>query len=266
MAGSIDRGEPLNLRGRLSEVYWPALLSSDTESLARRLGDRATLDDPMFGLTSGTAALAQVLRDIAAWLEKRGATFESHRLVVGSDREVTEGLLSLTADGKRIALPVAVVAEKRREREVQLRIYYSTRSFGDAPARRRSVLENEDVVVPPPVATHLDALSRADLGAVVASFERDATLCAPDGTSYGGTNAGRPLSTYFETLIASSADATGGTTFLRSARADDGSVCALECTVVRFRGQDVPPYEALAVYERGESGLLKTARLYGDIG
>jgi hypothetical protein len=266
MSGSTGRGEPLNLRGRLSDVYFPALLSGEAESLARRLGERATLDDPMFGQTSGAVALEKELKERASWLTSRGASFANRGLIVGSDREVTEGLLSLNADGRPIVIPVAVVAEKRREREVDLRLYYSTRGFSQKPAPRPSVLASESVVVPPPVATHLDALSRADLGAAIASFEHDATLCAPDGTSYGGSSSRPPLGAYFEMLIAPGGDAKGGTTLQARARADDGNACALECALVVFRGRDMPPQATLAVYDRGDSGLLKAARLYGNIG
>jgi hypothetical protein len=266
MAGSTGRGAPLNLRGRLSEVYFPALLAAETVSLARRLGDRATLDDPLFGSTSGSSALEQALKEMAGWLAARGASFSNGGLVIGSDREVSEGLLTLTENGVQVLLPVAVVAQKRRERAVDLRLYYSTRAFASTAERRPFVLPSEDVVLPPPVATHLDALSRADLGAVIASFERDATLRAPDGTSYGGPGSSPPLRTYFEMLIDLRADATGGTTFQRSARADDGNACALECSLVRLRGRNVTPHSALMVYERGDSGLLKGARLYGNIG
>jgi hypothetical protein len=265
MAGPSDRDEPSHLRGRLSEVYWPALLSSEANSLALRLGERATLDEPMFGLASGTAVLARTLGEIAAWLKARDATFDNEGLIVGSDREVTEGLLSLSADGRPVVLPVAVLAQKHREREVDLRVYYSTQAFGDAPPARTSALaHDQDMVVPPPVARHLDALARTDLAGVIASFERDATMRGPDGTSYGGPNP-RTLRVYFEQLMGNR-EREGGTTFLKSARADDGTACAVELTVVRLRGREIPPQAALAVYERGDSGLLKAARLYGNIG
>ncbi len=266
MAGSTGRGEPLNLRGRLSEVYFPALLSSETPSLARRLGDRATLDDPLFGRTSGTAAIDETLRKIADWLAARGASFANRGLVVGSDREVTEGLLSVGVDGATLVVPVAVVAEKRKEREVEMRLYYSTRALATALPARTSPLADEDVVMPPPMAAHLDALARADLPGVVASFEGDALLSAPDGTSFGGSSARPTLRAYFETLIAPGGDGKGGTTLLGNARADDGNACAVECSVVRLRGREIPPQAALVVYERGDSGLLKAARLYGNLG
>jgi hypothetical protein len=240
-------------------------LSSDTESLTRRLGDRATLDDPTFGVASDAAALRLILNDIAAWLAGRDATFDNEGLILGSDREVTEGLLSLTNEGQRVNVPVAVVAQKHREREVDVRVYYSTQALGRSPAHPNSTRPlDDDIVVAPPVATHLDALSRADLAGVIASFERGATMRGPDGTSYGGSS-GRPLGDYFGRLIGDR-ERDGGTTFLRNARADDGNACAVELTVVRVRGHDVPPQAALAVYERGESGLLKAARLYGNVG
>jgi hypothetical protein len=52
---------------------------------------------------------------------------------------------------------------------------------------------------------------------------------------------------------------------LKGARADDGRTCALEYTVVRLHGSEIPPQAGLAVYERGESGLLRSVRLYDDV-
>jgi hypothetical protein len=52
---------------------------------------------------------------------------------------------------------------------------------------------------------------------------------------------------------------------LKGARADDGTVCALEYTVVRVHGKTVAPQAGLAVYERGTSGLLRSVRVYQDV-
>jgi hypothetical protein len=255
------------LRGLLSEVYLPALLSSETDALARRLGERATLDDPVLGRASGPTELVEALRRGAAWLATHQAAFVRHGLTVGSDRDVTEGELSVTANGKAASIPVAVVAEKRKEREVEVRLYYSTRALGGPPPAPRSPLLSPDdtVVVPPPVAAHLEALARADLSGLLAGFEKEATLRAADGKSYGGS-AGPGLGDYFATLIAPEAGPEGGTHLLKNARADDGSTCALEFTVVTVRGKRVPPQAVFAVYERGESGLLRAVRLYADVG
>jgi hypothetical protein len=164
-----ERGEPSSLRGPLSEVYLPALTASQPQELAKRLGDRATVDDPIFGRTNGMPALERYLDEVAVWMGKREGSFEKLAFTVGSDRDVTEGMLSLTFDGRRVSVPVAIVAERRREREVELRLYYSTRPIHGTPAVRSPLLPQDDqVAVPPPVAAHLEALGKGDAAALVA--------------------------------------------------------------------------------------------------
>src|ERR1700687_983339 len=127
MEDASERGAPSNVRGWLSEVYLPALVSAQAEQLVRRLGDRATVDDPTFGRTTGMPGLARYLEQAAAWLTKREAAFDPLAFTTGSDRDVTEGILALTVDGRHVSVPIAVVAERRPEREVEIRVYYSTK-------------------------------------------------------------------------------------------------------------------------------------------
>ncbi len=261
---SDDRGAPSNLRGWLSDVYLPALVSSQTEQLMRRLGDRATVDDPIFGRATGIPALPRYLEEVAAWLKKHAAAFERLAFVTGSDRDVTEGTLSLTFDGRSVSIPVAIVAERRPEREVEVRLYYSTKPINGTNAVRSPLLPKDDeVAVPPPIAAHLDAMSRGDVSGVVASFENGATLRDAAGTTHVKREDGGPLRTFYENLLAGDSQ-RGGVKVLKGARADDGSTCALEYTIVQVRGKDVAPQAGLAVYERGESGLLRAARIYED--
>ncbi len=256
-----DRGAPSGLRGPISEVYLPALASGQADALARRLGDRTTVDDPIFGRTSGMPALARYVEEVAAWLGKREGAFEKVAFTVGSDRDVTEGTLSLTFDGRRVTLPVAVVAERRKERELELRLYYSTRPIQGTHAVRSPLLPQDDeVAVPPPVAAHLDALARGDVKGIVASFESDATLRDPAGLVHRREDGA--LQRFYEKLFPAGG---AGIEVLKGARADDGRTCALEYTVVRVHGKAVPPQAGLAVYERGDSGLLRAARVYEDV-
>jgi hypothetical protein len=255
-----ERGAPSSLRGWLSEVYLPALASAQAEPLARRLGDRATVDDPIFGRTNGMPALGRFLEEVAAWLGKHSGAFEKVAFTLGSDRDVTEGLLSLTFDSRRVTVPVAVVAERRREREVELRLYYSTRPISGANAVRSPLLPQDDeVAVPPPVSAHLEALGKGSLDGIVASFENDGALRDAEGASFA--KAGGALRTHYEQLFGGKA----GIEVLKGARADDGRTCALEYTVVRVHGKPVPPQAGLAVYERGEGGLLRAVRVYEDV-
>ncbi len=251
----------------------PALVSAQAEQLVRRLGDRATVDDPIFGRTTGMPALARYLDEVSAWMNKHSGAFDKVAFVTGSDRDVTEGSLSLTFEGRRVQVPLAVVAERRPEREVEMRLYYSTKPIKGTRAVRSPLLPQDDeVAVPVQVAAQLDALSRADIPAVLASFEEGATLRDAAGETHVKDGDGGTLRAFYERLCALSAGNGGkgggrgtGIEVLKGARADDGRICALEYTVVRVRGKNVPPQAGLAVYERGETGLLRAVRIYEDV-
>jgi hypothetical protein len=198
---------------------------------------------------------------IAAWLKSHEASFERYAFVAGSDRDVTEGALALTVDGTRVRVPVAVVAEKRREREVEVRTYYSTNKLRPSSVPPRTPLLGDDpLALPAPVASHLEAIGRGDVEGVVASFEVGGTVRSPDGETHAKLDGGGPLRAYYERLLAA-----GGIGVRKHGRADDGSTSVLEYTIVRIRGKDAPPEPGLNVYERGESGLLRTVRVYDDI-
>ena len=251
----------------------PALVSAQADQLVRRLGDRATVDDPIFGRTTGMPALARYLDEVAAWLSKHDGAFDQVAFVTGSDRDVTEGTLSLTFEGRRVQVPLAVVAERRPEREVEMRLYYSTKPIKGTRAVRSPLLPQDDeVAVPVQVAAQLDALSRADIGGVLASFEEGATLRDAAGETHVKKGDGGPLRAFYEKVVcaipaAAARPAARGTGIevLKGARADDGRICALEYTVVRVHGKNVPPQAGLAVYERGETGLLRAVRIYEDV-
>jgi hypothetical protein len=272
MQDGPDRDAPSGLRGWLSEVYLPSLVAAQADQLVRRLGDRATVDDPIFGRTTGMPALARYLEEVATWHRKHEGAFEQVAFVTGSDRDVTEGLLSLTFEGRRVKVPVAVVAERRPEREVEMRLYYSTKPIKGTRAIRSPLLPQDDeVAVPVQVAAQLDALSRADIGAILASFENGATLRDAAGEVHRKDEDGGALRAFYEKLCATTGPSTGGGSrgsgveVLKGARADDGRICALEYTVVRVRGKNVAPQAGLAVYERGETGLLRAVRVYEDV-
>jgi len=265
MQDAPKRDAPIGLRGWLSDVYFPTLVSAQAAQLTRRLGNRATVDDPIFGRAHGPA-LTRYLEEVATWLSKRQGVFDKVAFVTGSDRDVTEGTLALTFEGRRVQVPVAVVAERRPEREVELRLYYSTKPIKGTRAVRSPLLPQDDeVAVPPPVAAHLDALSRGDVAGIVASFEIGAVFRDSAGRTHARQEGGGPLRAFYENLFASSGGPGGGVLVLKGARADDGTTCALEYTTVRVRGKDVAPQAGLAVYERGESGLLRALRVYEDV-
>jgi ketosteroid isomerase-like protein len=210
-------------------------------------------------------ALTAYLERAAAWFNKRRGAFEPLAFTTGSDRDVTEGTLQLVLDGRPVSVPVAVVAERRPGREVEIRLYYSTNAIQGTPTVRTPLVPRDDELgVPPPVAAHLIALARGDVDAIVESFENGATLRDPTGEMHLKDPQGGALRAYYERVFASRSPGQPGIEVIKGARADDGSSCALEYTVARLRGRDIAPQPGLAVYERGESGLLRAARLYHD--
>jgi hypothetical protein len=263
MAQASVRGLPSNVRGWLSEVYMGALCAGQTDQLVRRLGERATVDDPIFGRATGVPALALYLEHAARWLAERGGTFETSAFTTGSDRDVTEGTLHLTVEEKRIRVPFAVVAERRPEREVEIRLYGSVKAMRAAPAARTQLVPRDDELgVPEPVAAYLRGLFEGDADAVVGSFEPGASVLSPSGASHTKDENGGALRAFYETMIASGRGAQ--VEVLKGARADDGRTFALEYTVARGRGGEVALRPGLDVYERGETGLLRGVRIYRE--
>ena len=268
-ANDPDRGPPTALKGWLSDIYFPALLDAQRapslDALAQRLGARATVDDPLFGRAAGLPAITARLDEMASWLAKHSASYERLAFTTGIDRDVTEGTLSLTFDAaeKAVDLPVAVVAERRRSREVELRLYFSTQPVrGKFGVRAPLVAAAEPIALPAPVGEYVDALAAGKLDAILATFEHDGFLREPRGVQHAKGDG--TLRTYFEKLFAGGAFG-GGVEMTRGGAADDGRTCALEYTITKICGRSVPPQAGLLMLERGESALLRAVRVYDDV-
>src|SRR5690606_17233137 len=93
-------------------------------------------------------------------------------------RDVSEGVLSLPKSGE---LPIVVVAERRRLREIELRVYYAT---GKAP-RPPAVDARADLAVPQIVAHVLEALRKGAVERVLAAFEDSSRFLDPSGRAFG---------------------------------------------------------------------------------
>ena len=253
-----DRGPPTSLRGWLSDVYFPALLDDALGPLSIRLGPRASVDDPLFGRTAGLPALDGMLEQVKEWLTKHAASYTRGLFTTGIDRDVTEGTLSLTVDGAAIDLPVAVVAERRRSREVALRIYYTTAPLGGkATPRAALVTQDSELVLPTLVTDHLEAMKKGNVDQVLACFESDASLVEPSGAAR--SNADGSLRAYYTKILSNGWEATCG------GAADDGRACALEYSLNKIAGRMSAPQAGLMVYQKGDSGLLHALRVYDDI-
>jgi len=261
---SVDeRAEATSLKGWLSDVLYPVLLENDAEkreALAQRLGGRGTIDDPIFGRASGNPALERMLAEMGGWLKRHDAKYVRDAVTVGVDRDVTEGTLRLESRGREVSIPIAVVTERRPSREVELRIYYSTRPLNGTSAARSPVMApNAGLVLPPTVQRHIDALKRGEPAALVETFDATGSIREASGDRHAGGDA---LRNFYERLFGGSTG--GGVEVLKAGAADDGRTFALEYTLVRSRGKDVPPQAGLALYERSDTGLIRELRVYDD--
>ncbi|MEO8877053.1 MAG: hypothetical protein ABI461_15785 [Polyangiaceae bacterium] len=250
------------LRGKLSEVYFPALIGEASHELAIRLGARATTYEPLFGAAAGLIEIQSKLTALAKWLNESGATYIHDRTLVGVERDVTEGILSLRASGRHLEIPVAVVVERRRAREVDVRIYHATQPLDRWQAVRppRIALEKEPTLAAD-IAAHLSALRLGDADALVGSFESVGTL--RDGVGKSHAREGGQLHAFYVALLQNAHGANDWVPLVRRS-ADDGHTCAVEYETEKVRGGETSPKEGLMVFERGDSALFRGIRIYDE--
>jgi hypothetical protein len=256
--------QPTNLRGRLAEIYLAALLDDSADALGKRRGDRATVYHPLFGQATGTAAITKSLVRFAELLSESNASLKRGRVLVGVDRDVAQSVVSLKHGEREIELRVAVVAERGRAREIDVRVHHATRPFGrwQAPrgTRRR---EGREHVVASDVAEHLAALRLGDVDAVVATFESTAEVV--DGAGRSHDRASGALHKHYLRILQNEHGANDGVPIVQGV-ADDGRACAIEFETTKLRGEETAPKEGLMIFERGDSGLLRTVRIYDEVG
>ncbi len=246
------RSPPSALKGRLADVYVPALVSGAVDALSRRLGNRATIDDPLYGRASSLTSIDPLLARVAAFFAEGHATYEHISSTTGVDRDAAEGRLAMTIDGKARELPIAIVAERRRLREIELRVYYSPERATSGKKRRPPLTSMGPEL---PIADLIDAifqgLRRGAVEQALAGFEEGARVVDPSGRAHG--KADGTMGTFFSDL--------GELDIELGSSADDGRTVCVEANVTRSQREVVP---ALLAFERGESGLVRELRVYWE--
>jgi hypothetical protein len=121
-------------------------------------------------------------------------------------------------------------------------------------SQRDPELDQPDVV-----GRYQEALAAGDLDAIVAMFEPDGYAREPAGGQYIHRGP-EELRAFYELLFSNE----GGIPLEHCALTDDGRACALEYNVARWGKTELPPEAGVAVYVRGQSGKLASARIYDD--
>lgn len=245
------RSAPSSLRGRLADVYVPALVEGKLEGITRRLGNRATLDDPLHGRASSLASVEPLVSKVSAYFQKHSAKYRHHASTTGVDRDLSEGVLELDVDGAAREMPIVVVAERRRLREIELRIYYAPPAApAGRPPRAPLALSPSPIILPQLPAHVADALKKGAVERVLAAFEDGSRIVSADGTSH--TKRDGKMSRFISDLGAGVELEVAGT-------ADDGRTCGVEGMLLLARREAVP---AVLAFERGDTGLLRELRFY----
>ncbi len=196
-----------------------------------------------------------------AWLRERNAAFGEVDRIITPRRGVEETVMALDTDHGRVELPVAVAADRDdHARIVELRVYFSTWPTARTHANRPPLLQEDvraragDVV-----GRYQQALAAGDVEAILQTFEVDAYVREPAGSAY--VHRGQDeLRALYELFFSNG----GGIELEHCTVTDDDRACALEYNVVRWGRTELRPEAGLAVYVRGASGKLASARIYDD--
>lgn len=266
----------------VSTAYLSLLATGDPDGLLRSFETTPHIDDSLAGHVYGEDAVRRFAEERGGWLQDREAEVELVAETVAHNRTVSELLLHLAVERRRVALPVAVVGERAggrplcvadpglgaavvertsaSESVMHVRVYHSTWLLTGGHELRPALLAGEHVDIPDLVGRYQDALARGDLDAIVPCFEEDGYFREPSGGDflYRGRDAVREA---FAFLFSNE----GGIPLEHCTLTDDGTRCAIEYNVVRWGKTDLPRQPGVAVYERGRTGLLAAARVYDDV-
>ena len=248
---------------QLAEVpFFDGLMTGELDALAGSFAGEPELHHPVRGRIKGGRAFTAYVTETNAWLSRRNASIEHVEQVVSGRHGFGEAVLHLEEGRAQVDLPVAIVADRRRDGRIdELRIYYSTWPLTGRHANRPPLLQPDpELRGSDVVAEYQRALSAGDVDAVVAAFELDGYAREPAGGQYVHQGADG-LRAFYEALFSNG----GGIVLEHCAVIDDKRACALEYNVVRWGKTDLPPEAGIAVYVRGHSGKLAAARIYDDV-
>jgi SnoaL-like domain len=240
--------------------YFTALNTGDARLLEDAWPGEVVVYDPRAGEVRGHRKLRRFVSRNLSWLAGLHTSTETVACTVADGRAVVELLAHLDHNGRKLAWPVAVVAESPDELSVVFRTYCSQWPVDERRHVRPPILGPGPARPGDIVGRYQDGLAAGDTEAVVSTFAPDGYYRGPFGP-HDAHRGPAELRAFFTMCFS----AGGGIGLQHCAVTDDGVRCALEFNCVRWGRHDLPPQAGLGVYERSPDGLLAAARVYDDV-
>ncbi len=244
-------------------AYYEGILAGEPDAIVRSFAGQPRVNDPRVGEVEGAEELRAFVSEMAGWLRERDAVVENVALTRTQTRTVEEVVLHLLGDDeRRIELPVAIVTDRNPDRTLKtIRVYHSMWPLtGRHNVRLPLLPEDARLHAEGSPGDYQRALAEGDLEGILRTFEPDGYAREPSGGSYLHRGA-EGLRELYAHMFANG----GGIPLEHCTLTDDGVRCAIEYNCVRWGVTDIPPQAGVAVYERGNSGLLSAARIYDDV-
>jgi SnoaL-like domain len=241
--------------------YFAGVTSGETDALVGSFAGEPELHHPLRGRVRGHLAFERFVHDTNAWLAGLNAVLGPVERIVTPRRGIEETVLTLDGEHGRVELPVAIAADRDGDgRIVELRLYYGSWPLTGRHTNRPPLLQPDpDLQVPDVVGEYERALAAGDVEATVAAFEPDAYVREPAGGAYVHRGHDELVALY-EQFFSNG----GGIPLEGCSVTDDGRCCALEYNLVRWGQSELAPEAGIAVYVRGATGKLASARIYDD--
>jgi hypothetical protein len=241
--------------------YFDGLITGETDALIASFAGEPELHHPVRGRIRGADAFGRFVTNTNTWIAERNVTIEDVNFILTPRRGIEEVVLHIDGDDGRIELPLALAADRdKHARIVELRVYFSTWPLTGAHATRLPLLQPDgDLHEADVVGEYQRALAAGDVEAAVATFEPDGYMREPAGDEHIHRGADE-LRALYTSFFANG----GGIPLEHCAVTDDSRACALEYNVVGWGRTELPPEAGIAVYVRGDSGKLASARVYRD--
>jgi hypothetical protein len=255
------RSQAADARAASPVPYFDGVRSGEIGALVGSFAGEPELHHPVRGRVRGRRAFERFVVDTNAWLTERRADFSPVQRIITARRGVEETVMTLDGDEGRVEVPVAVAADRDDDgRIIELRIYWSMWPLTGEHHHRAPLLEPDpDLRDPDVVGEYQRALASGDADAAVATFEPGAYVREPAGSAYVHRGHDQLLALYRRFFSNG-----GGIQLEHCSLTDDGRLCALEYNILRWGRTELSPEAGLAVYVRGASGKLASARIYDD--